>query len=369
MSKKPRVAIVYDWIDKWGGVERVLLHLHEMIQTAVFYTSYVDYTHASWADKLQIKTSFIQQLPQCIRKSRIASLPLYPYAFESFNFSEYDVVISVTSSFAKGIVTKPRTKHICYLLTPTRFLWVFPDEYQDNPFMKFIGAPLTNSLREWDFVAAQRPDTIIAISQTVADRAEKFYKRKAEVIYPGFDEDYWKAIGTNRGPSQQNKKYFLVVSRLEKYKKVDLVIEAFNKSGQNLWIVGTGSEEYKLQQMAHKNIHFLHSVTDGELAQLYSNATALIMPQEEDFGYVSLEAQFFGCPVIAYRRGGATETIQEDKTGIFFNEQSVSSVLDGVARFGQVSYNICKSAQTQGPKQVSAFSRKIFEEKFHKLIY
>lgn len=366
MSHK-KIAIVYDWMDKWGGVERVLVTLKEMLPEADFFTSYVDYETAPWAVKLRPKTSFIQQLPVFIRKNRLLSLFFYPYAFEAFDFSAYDLVISVTSSFAKGVITKPGTKHICYLLTPTRFLWVMPKIYQTG-VARIMSASLLSSLKEWDYVAAQRPDEIIAISQTVARRTEKFYQRKAQVIYPPFDGEYWKNVGTGRDLSLHSKKYFLTVSRLEKYKRVDLVIETFNQLDLPLIIVGTGTEEKNLHALANKNIQFLKNITDEELAGLYQGAKALIMPQEEDFGYVSLEAQFFGCPLIAYAKGGALETVVENKTGIFFREQTVASLTDTIARFKTVSYNIKELVQKASPKQVETFDRKVFEQAFNKII-
>ncbi len=223
-----KIAIVYDWIDKWGGVERVLLTLHEMFPQAVFYSSYYSPQKAGWAKDLKIKTSFIQKFPRFVRENRTVSFPFYPYAFESFNFNNYDLVISVTSSFAKSVITKPRTFHICYLLTPTRYLWMNEDLYIKNNFTRSVLSGYFQKLKEWDYVAAQRPDKIISISKTVADRCRKFYKRESEVIYPPFDIQYWEKIKYEILNSKSeinsnfkiiNKKYFLVVSRLEPYKK------------------------------------------------------------------------------------------------------------------------------------------------------
>ncbi|HEX7542753.1 MAG TPA: glycosyltransferase, partial [Patescibacteria group bacterium] len=304
MFSEKKIAIVYDWIDKWGGVERILLILHEMFPEADFYTSYFDSKNASWAKNLKIKTSFLQRFPDFIKKSRILSFPFYPYAFESFDFSDYDLVISVTSSFGKSIITKPGTQHICYLLTPTRYLWSHEKEYFKNKLLRSLVTGYLDFIKKWDFVSAQRPDKIISISETVKNRCLKYYKRNSEVIYPGFDINYWKNIKDQVSKIKEtdqiskilrNKEYFLLVSRLESYKKVDLTIKVFNKLNKPLIIVGKGSEENKLKQIADKNIIFLSKLSDIELGTLYSNAQALIMPQEEDFGYVSLEAQFLGC--------------------------------------------------------------------------
>src|SRR3989344_1735869 len=287
VTRYKKIAIVYDWIDKWGGVERVLLTLHEMFPETEFYVSYYDPEKASWAKNLKIRTSFIQNLPKLIRGSRMASLPFYPYAFEAFNFSSYDLVISVTSSFAKSIITRPETLHICYLLTPTRYLWVSPDDYIKNRILRSFLSPYLTKLRNWDFIAAQRPDKIISISQTVAGRCKKYYQRESEVIFPPFDVDYWKNIKSqfpispstssgSRAKSRDNfqtnfkfqitnsKKYYLVVSRLEPYKRVDLVIQLINllvqsrQLNQQLIIVGEGSQLDKLRREAGENVTFLN---------------------------------------------------------------------------------------------------------------
>jgi len=311
MPEKKKIAIVYDWMDKWGGVERVLLTFHEMFPEADFFTSYFDNKKAGWARNLKIKTSFIQQIPNFIKQNRIFSVPFYPFAFESFDFREYDIVISVTSSYAKSIITQPKTKHICYLLTPTRFLWSHERDYFKNKLIKDLVDGYLYSLKEWDKIASQRPDKIITISETVKDRCKRYYGISSKVIYPPFDVDYWQEIKSkiqnyksqiNTKYKILNTRYFLIVSRLESYKKVDLVIKVFNKLNKNLIVVGEGAEENYLKKISEKNINFLSKLSDQELGVLYSKAEALIMPQEEDFGYVSLEAQFFGCPVIFFRK-------------------------------------------------------------------
>jgi len=368
MNKK--VAIVYDWLDKWGGVERVLLTFHKMFPKADFFTSYFDPRKASWAKDLKIKTSFIQRLPKFIRENRIISLPFYPYAFESFDFRDYDLVISVTSSFAKSIITQPGTKHICYLLTPTRFLWSHKDDYLKR--YTLFATRYTDYLKEWDLVTAQRPDKIISISETVKNRCKKYYHRESEVIYPPFDVGYWKNV-KSKVKSQKSKvqlkskKFFLVVSRLEPYKKVDLAIRVFNKLNKNLVIIGEGSEENYLRKISGKNIKFLSKLTDRELVSLYMNAQALLMPQEEDFGYVSLEAQFFGCPVISYKKGGASETVIESKTGIFFNNQTESSLRQAIERFSKIKYNLRQNVLKYGLSNIERFSKLLFFQQFSHL--
>ena len=375
--KPKKVAIVYDWIDKWGGVERVLLTFAQMFPDADFFTSYYDEKEAVWARSLKIKTSFIQKFPYFIRKSRLLSFFFYPYAFESFNFSAYDLVISVSSSFAKSIITRPETKHICYLLTPTRYIWVESQTYLKG--IKRIGKLFLPKMREWDYVAAQRPDKIVSISNDVAQRSRKFYNRESEVIYPPFDISYWTEVKSkirlirpriNSHFNVLSSKFYLVVSRLEPYKKVDLAINVFNKLPHlNLIIVGQGSEMNKLKAIANDNTTFLCDLTDEELGSLYKKAEALIMPQREEFGYVSLEAQFFGCPVIAYRAGGAIETVLENETGIFFEEQATKSLKAAIDKFSNVAIEIRKSILKNGKKNLEKFSKKVFIDKFSTFIY
>ncbi|OGK17984.1 hypothetical protein A3G67_04625 [Candidatus Roizmanbacteria bacterium RIFCSPLOWO2_12_FULL_40_12] len=354
--KKKKVAIVYDWIDKWGGVERVLLSLRELFPNAQFFTSYVDLKKAQWASELPITSSFIQKLPSIVKRNRVLSSPFYPYAFESFDFSLYDLVISVSSSFAKGIVTSPNTLHILYLLTPTRFLWVNPEQYLTNSLFRRSA----RFYRMWDFAAAQRPDFIISISEAVKKRSRQYYKRSSEVIYPPFDTSYWTEIKNNKKKETKSEKFFLIVSRLEPYKNVELAINVFNKRGVPLVIVGQGTLEKKLKAIASPNIKFLKNISDSELVSLYRSAKALIISQEEDFGYVALEAQFFGLPVISLKKGGSLETVIEGKTGLFFDRPNEKSLADALERFERISYNLRRSTKTQGPEQVKQFDKANF---------
>jgi len=343
-----KIAIVYDWMDSWGGVERMLLVLHEMFPDAMWYTSFVDYSQADWIpDHVRndrLKTSFMQRLPPFIRKNRILSLPFFPHAFESFDFSEYDLVISVTSSFAKAVITKPHTKHICILLTPTRWLWGMDESYTGrfSHLSKILSAPLVAYLRKWDYISSQRPDEIISISQTVSKRCQNYYHRSSKVIYPPFDLSYWEQLCNNNPESTYNssKPYFLVVSRLVPYKKIDIVIEAFNRMpDKQLVIIGDGHLLTHLKKRANKSTAFYSSLTDQELVHWYQGARALIVPQEEDFGYVGLEAISCDCPVIAYRKGGMTEIVKEGKTGSFFEEQTSEAIQNAVEEWNSSTYN------------------------------
>lgn len=344
-----KVAIVYDRVNKWGGAERVLLALHEIYPEAPLYTSVYDPDGAPWAKAFpEVVTSFLQKFPFA-RSNHELLAPLMPLAFESFDLTRFDLVISVTSEAAKGIRTKPGTLHICYCLTPTRYLWSHADEYFKGLAFKAVAKPFTDRLRKWDKIASQRPDKIIAISTEVNNRIKKYYDRDSNIIFPPVNTSI---IRIN---SVTEKKHYLVVSRLVGYKRVDLVIEAFNKLGYPLVIVGTGREEKKLKRMAGNNIKFAGQVSEKELTMYYGSAKALIMPQEEDFGIVAVEAQSFGVPVIAYKKGGAIDTVIPDKTGIFFEEQEPESLITAVRKFERMTFD---------PKVLKANSNKFSKDKF-----
>jgi len=334
-----KVAIVYDRINKWGGAESVLLSFHKLFPDAHLYTSVYDKKKAPWASVFNIKTSFLQNFPLATRHELYAAL--MPLAFESFSFDEYDLVISVTSEAAKGIITKPKTMHICYCLTPTRYLWSGYNDYFKNPYFRFISKPLVSYLRFWDKIAAQRPDAYIAISKEVQGRIKKYYGRESTVIYPSVtlvDGGRWK-IEDPSSTFYHPSSYFLIVSRLVPYKRIDIAVRAFNKLKLQLKIAGTGSEENKLRSIANPNIEFLGYLTERELVRYYRGCRALIFPGIEDFGLTVLEAQSFGKPVIAFKGGGALETIVEGKTGIFFDEQSADSLEKAIKKFDGLRFN------------------------------
>ncbi|MBU2577765.1 glycosyltransferase [Patescibacteria group bacterium] len=332
-----KVAFVYDRVNKWGGAERVLLSLHKIWPNAPLYTSVYTPKLAPWSKDFKVIPSFLQKIPLVQTHHELFPL-LMPLAFESFDFSKYDVVISITSEAAKGIITKPKTLHVCYCLTPTRYLWSGYNGYFDKNIKKFLAKPLVDYLRYWDKIAGQRVDEYIAISETVRERIKKYYNRESGVIYPPVDTG---KFGTMRNElrTMEGNKYFLVVSRLVKYKRVDLVVRAFNKLSYRLKIVGTGSEMNNLRKIAGENVEFLGQLTDAELLSYYQNCQAVIFPQEEDFGIVPLEAQASGRPVIAYRAGGATETIVEKETGLFFNSQKEESLIEMIKEFKEEEFN------------------------------
>lgn len=361
-----KVAIVYDRVNKWGGAERVLLALHEIFPNAPLYTSVYNSKTAPWARVFpKVVTSFMQKIPFVKSRHELFAF-LMPFVFESLDFSKYDLVISVTSESAKGIITGPKTKHLCYLLTPTRYLWNHYFEYFDSNLKRILSYPFIFLLKKWDFVASSRPDEIISISQEVQKRTKLFYQRDSVVIYPPVEIDKFKAKMPKFKMAMKGLKadhYYLVVSRLVPYKKIDLVVKTFNLLGLSLVIVGTGSTLNSLQKIAKKNIKFVGLVSDEELAKYYTFCKALIFPQEEDFGITSLEVQSVGKPVIAYKKGGALETVIEGKTGVFFEDQSIESLMKAIKNFEKLQFNP-KDLQINAQK----FSKEKFKEKFVTLI-
>ncbi|MBN1169191.1 glycosyltransferase [Candidatus Woesebacteria bacterium] len=330
-----KTAIVYDRINKWGGAERVLLALHEIFPKAPLYTSVYSEKTARWAKVFPtVYTSFLQKI-KFLRTKHELLAPFMPLAFESFDFSGYDTVISVTSEAAKGIITSPNTKHICYMLTPTRYLWSGYNEYFQRDFKKVITKPIVKYLRKWDKVAAQRPDKVIAISTEVRKRIKKYYQRNSEIVYPPVEVNRIK----NQESRIKNQNYYLVVGRLVAYKKVDLVVRAFNELKEKLVIVGIGSQEKYLKRIANKNIIFTGFVKERQLLEFYKNAKAFIFPQLEDFGITAVEAQAAGVPVIAYKAGGALDTVIDNRTGIYFEKQTVDSLKEAVLRFKRKKFN------------------------------
>lgn len=353
-----KVAFVYDRVNKWGGAERVLLALQKLFPDAPLYTSVYHEQSAKWAGKFKVFPSFLQKFPFAMSSHEIYA-PLMPIAFESFSFSGYDLVISITSEAAKGIITTPQTKHICYCLTPTRYLWSGYDEYFSNPFLRIISRPVISYLQLWDKQAANRPDAYIAISGEVQNRIKKYYNYVANVIYPPVSLSAKKKPGVREEIKDLETPYFLIVSRLVKYKRIDLAIKACNALKIRLKIIGSGKEERLLRRISGPTIEFLGNLTDEKLMGYYKNCQGFIFPGIEDFGITIVEAQSFGKPVLAFRAGGALETIIEGKTGLFFNEQSEESLIQKLEIFTQFRYN-----SNDCQKQANKFKEEIFLKNF-----
>jgi glycosyltransferase involved in cell wall biosynthesis len=323
------VALVYDRVNKYGGAERVLEALHKLWPDAPLYTAVYDKESAPWASSFDVRPSFLQAIP--FAKSHHEPLaPLAPLAFEQFNFDAYDVVISVTSAEAKGILTKPKTLHICYCLTPTRYLWSGFATYEKLPGLGALSQIsafglrlLAPTLRRWDKIAASRPDHYIAISNRVARRIKKYYGKSSTVIYPPVSVQKFRLAKD----AQNKSEYYLVVSRLVGYKRLDIIVQAFRELRLPLVIIGDGKQKAELQNNAAPTTRFVdRHLTDSELANYYQNCRAFIHTADEDFGISMVEAQACGKPVIAYRASAASEIVVPGKTGILFERQSVASL-------------------------------------------
>jgi glycosyltransferase involved in cell wall biosynthesis len=362
-----KVALIHDHLAQDGGAEKVLKVLADMFPEAHIYTLLYEKKNVDkYFKNRKIETSIIQKLPGGVKHYQWY-LYFMPMAVEFFDLRNYDLVISDTSSFAKGVITTPDTLHICYCHTPTRYLWSdthqYINELKYNKWLKKIISLILNRIRLWDRLAADRVDFFIANSQTVKKRIQKYYRRNSVVIYPPVETEQFNLKSKNE--QEEKSKYFLIGCRLAPYKRVDIVIEAFRDllKEQRLKIFGDGVDLKRLIKLANRadNIEFLGWVSDQEKANLYSKSQAFINPQEEDFGITAVEAMASGRPVIAYKKGGATETIIEGKTGIFFSSQDKESVAKAVQSFNPDNFNAQEIKLWAEKFSVERFRQKIKE--------
>jgi glycosyltransferase involved in cell wall biosynthesis len=350
-----KVALVHDYLVQNGGAERVLEVLAELFPNAPIYTLlyHEELMQGRFRDRV-IKTSFLQRLPFARTRHRLFP-PLMPLAVEQFDLSSYDLVISDSSSYAKGVITNPETLHICYMHTPMRYAWDDCQKYTSDfgfpKFVKWLVPFFMNPIRIWDRASSVRPDVLIANSQFVADRIKKYYHREAEVVHPPVEVKRFRPSNF----TQESEPYFLMVGRLIAYKRHDIAIEAFNELGLPLKIIGRGPEMERLKKMANENIEFLGRIDDEHLPEYYQHATGFIFPQEEDFGIVAIEALASGSPLIAYRGGDIPEHMKDGVQGVFFDEQTKDSLKEAVLRFQNHSFNREAIAQS-----VAHFDRETF---------
>lgn len=326
---KKRIAIVHDDLVQWGGAERVLLGLCEIFPDAPIYTSVYDTDNLRLRDYFvhkKIITSFLQKIPGW-KSMYKALLPLYPIAFEQFNFDEYDLVISHTTRFAKSVITKPKTIHICYCHTPPRFLWHFSG-YGNFGF----GEVLMTKLRVYDQVSSNRVDYFLAGSENAQKRIKKIYRKESKIVYPFVDLDRFKNVETFDGG------YFLNLGRPNKYKRFDLAEKACIKQGVELKVISG-------------------NLDDEIIVKILAGCRALIIPGEEDFGLTSLEAQALGKPVIAFKSGGSLETVIDGETGLFFDSQSVEGLVEAIKKFERIKID---------PKKCIENAKKFSKENFIK---
>ncbi len=359
-----KIAFVHDFLLSYGGAERVLEQAHELFPDAPIYT--LRYDSKKIHDRMtgwDIRTSVIEKIPPIKKRGHTLAMPLYPFAVEQFDLSQYEVVISFSSSFVHGVITQPNTIHINYFHTPTRFLWDYYFPYLEergwNKGLKgTVVKRLFHQLRQWDWLAAQRPDICLSNSATVQDRVKKFYHRESQVLYPGIDLEAYQL-------NEKHGDYFVTLSRLTKPKKIDLAVQACTKLKLPLRVIGGGEELEYLKDIAGPTISFSGFLSDLEVAEQLKGSRALLWPGIDDFGLVPIEAMACGTPVIALAEGGATETVIDNKTGTLFTDQSVEGLIKGIKKFESVEPSLNHRAIRQ---QAEKFSKQIFQSKLKQLI-
>jgi glycosyltransferase involved in cell wall biosynthesis len=368
MFKGLKVALVHDWLTGMRGGEKCLEVFCELFPEAdVFTLIHKKGSVSRTIEDKNIHTSFLQKVPGIFGRYR-NFIPLFPAAIESFDLRGYDLILSSSHCVAKGVRRPEGSLHICYCHTPVRYAWKFFDEYfsEENAFKKMFIRRVMDNLKNWDRDSSGRVDHFIAISENIRKRISDYYGRSSDIIYPPVDTDSCEL-------SETKGDHYLVVSALVPYKKVDLAVRAFAESGRPLVIVGTGSDEQKIRDMASTapEIEFRGWVSQEELSDCYRNCSALVFPGEEDFGIVPLEAQAYGKPVIAYSAGGALETVRpltgtpEDATGVFFAEQTTDALNRAVERYESLSEGFVPSRIRQNALK---FNRRRYKEELKEYV-
>ncbi len=384
------VALVYDKATTpYGGAEQVIKSLHNIFPHAPLFTAVFNENALNWAKNIKIHASFLQKLPYFRHRPQLLA-PLMPLAFESFNLANYDLIISVTSGEAKGIVTKPHQLHLCYLLTPPRYIYSHRLEYLDAqlltrlPIFRQIAHGFLDYLRWWDQVAAHRPDFIIPISQLVQDRAKTYYSRTTEaVLYPPVPEISPFKPEIKPLPIAE---FYLCVSRLVPYKRIDLAIKAALYLHKKLVVAGTGNQQQKLIKLAgkraavrhdgeslakffhrsaKKSVFFTGSTTDSDLLQLINHTKALLMPGIEDFGITALQANLYGKPVILHYKSGAAEIIKNEIHGLHIQEESRAALIAAMKKLAATNFDpelLSKNAQRFNSQSFTTqFTKKVYD--------
>ena len=357
-----KVAIIHDWLTNYGGAETFVELLLSIYPEAEIFTLVYDIKKMKGHfENCKIHTSFVQKIPFA-SKFYTKFLTLMPRAFESFDLSSYDLVISSSSSCAKGVIVPPYIPHIAYIHSPMRYAWdlFFDYKKRSGKITKFFMDQMMPSIRLWDYVSSQRVDTLIANSKYIARRIKKFWNREAEVIYSPLNTERFYP-----DPNLKREDFYVAFSRLVPYKRIDLAIKAIKNTGKQLVIIGGGSEEKKLKELAHgdKNIIFLGRTSNDVLRKNLQTCKAMIFCAEEDFGLAPLEAQACGSPVIAFGRGGATETVVDGITGVFFEEQTEVSLKNAITRFENL-YEKKAFTQENIINQALSFNRERFVKEF-----
>lgn len=352
-----KIAIVHDWLTNMGGAEQVVINFKEIYKEAPIYTTFYNPNNLDVKLRnIDVKTSFLQKKKMVTNHKKY--FPLMPLAFENFNLNDYDVILSSSSSCAKGVITKPGSIHVCYCHTPMRYIWEMRDEYTEGmgKIKRRLVKILCHYMRIWDASSSNRVDYFIANSTAVKNRIWKHYKRDSVVINPPVRCNLFNI-------SEKDGDYYLVMSRLVKYKRFDLAVQACSELGKKLIVIGDGPEKENLTKLANENVEFLGRQPDDVVKKYMSECKALLFPGEEDFGIVPVEAQACGRPVIAYGKGGVLDSVINGKTGVFFEEQNVESLKEAINKFETMEFN-----KQEIRKHALQFDEKVFQEKIKKFI-
>ncbi len=354
-----KLAIVHDFLNQYGGAEKVLESLHEAFPAAPIFTSVFLPEHLPPVFRaMDVRTSFMQSFP-LLKGHYKKFLPFYPGAIESLDLSGFDMVLSSSSAFAKGARAPAGVPHLCYCYTPMRFVWT-PEDYFEKErifgparaFMPYI----LRRLKKWDLSTTSRVHRFISISRHIQARIRACWNRPSEVVYPPVDVEAFPI-------SPEDDGYYLTVSRLNAHKRVDLAIQAMNRLKKPLVVVGWGGHEKRLKALAGPTVRFLGSVSQETLVRVVARCRAFIHPGEEDFGIAPVEAMACGKPVIAYGAGGVLETVVDGETGLFFREQSVESLADAVLRFERTSFDPARIR-----RGAEAFDKEVFKRRVRDIV-
>lgn len=352
-----KVAIVHDWLTNMGGAEQVVINFKKVYKEAPIYTTLYNPNNLDKElQNIDVRTSFLQKKKMVVNHKKY--FPLMPLAFENFNLNEYDVILSSSSSCAKGVITKPGSIHVCYCHTPMRYAWELRDDYTKGmgKLKRRLVKILLHYMRIWDLASASRVDYFIANSTEVQKRIKKHYKRDSVVINPPVRCDLFNI-------SETDGDYYFVISRLVGYKRFDLAVQACSELGKKLIVIGEGPEKERLEKLASENVTFLGRQPDEVVKKYMAECKALLFPGEEDFGIVPVEAQACGRPVIAYGKGGVIDTVIDGKTGVYFTEQTVESLKEAIIKFEKMKFN-----KNEIRKHALEFDEKVFQNKIKEYI-